>query len=282
MTTAAKLKKSLESMKNIGKDNVLVTRSSSADLTSYVFNVYFVGPNVAGEVNQLIISNYPPTGCNAVGNPSETVTIATTVQGGFSEVQTVRVNVESGYIDGGLFKLQAVYPMNAAVSNVGSCIQYGAAAADVASTLRSYGILNNQDIGVNAVAVDASGVSYTTSLPIYGILQVGSLIVIGDHFGTSPLTVLSIDGSYAFTVAANTFVFSVAAPIYIVHSDAVQVSRYGTGNSTSAIVQITTTAEDFVYNNTGGNFRLRFIMNVGGLTIERATKTCLRHQFNGL
>jgi hypothetical protein len=77
MTTAAALKESFDQMQTVSFDDIEVTRSAKADCTAYVFSIYFEGPGVLGNVNQLSV-NY---GCGTTLVYSGTsVSVMTMVQ----------------------------------------------------------------------------------------------------------------------------------------------------------------------------------------------------------
>ena len=131
MSTASDMMAAFDAMSNVNAGDVMVTRTANAAGTSFAFSIYFQGPSVQGQVLQV-----STVSCGAI--IPTTVSVVTVAQGGFTEVQTVRVNVDSGYIaGGGLFKLSVTSNTASIPANTtASCIPFGASAADVASALQ--------------------------------------------------------------------------------------------------------------------------------------------------
>jgi len=268
MPSAATIDYFLEKLTNINKGDIYVSRSTSLDLMSYVYTVYFEGTNVAGDTPQLTYSDCAISGSGASPGTGS-VSVFTVVHGGFTTTQTIRVNTEAGYIAGPLFNLVSS-------SYLTGCVGFGDSAAAVQSTMLGVTQLTDQLLPFTIKSTIGSYL-YEASSSVYGILNVGDILhIVSDvkYAFTTTVTVVQIQskgksfiGSVADTVA-NT-----AGIAYLYHPEAVQVSRTGTGNSTATVLSITSTADAAVPADVVGYYRLRLIMN----GVEKQSSTCLKH-----
>ena len=124
----------------------MVTRTTNVLESAYVFTLYFEGPSVAGDVYQVVpiqCGNGLDTSLSLYGG---SVTVLTSIQGGYTEVQTVRVNTEAGYINGPFFRLAYTstyrnsYTNDDATTDQNStigCLPYGAEASAVQAALQA-------------------------------------------------------------------------------------------------------------------------------------------------
>ena len=146
MSSASYVQNVFDSMSSVNHGDVMVTRTTNVLQSAYVFTLYFEGPSVVGDVYQVV-----PVQC---GNGLDTslteyggsVTVLTSVQGGYTEVQTVRVNTEAGYISGSFFRLAYTstyrnsYTNDDATTDQNStigCLSYGAEASAVQAALQA-------------------------------------------------------------------------------------------------------------------------------------------------
>ena len=285
MSSAQDFVAAFDAMANVNAGDVLVTRTSNAYSTSYAYSIYFQGPSVRGQVGQLALSSscsmYSPT----------TATVITAVQGGYTEVQTVHVNVESGYIAGGsgLFKLN--YTSNTLVTaastpfmnTTSTCIAFGASAADVASALNSIDALSAQLMPFTATVYSAMTNQLTLSSSIFGILRVGQTVSFSDRTypNSRHFTVTKIVSSTSILVNANVSLAQLSLPsytgttlnVFLVQPNSVVVARHGTGNSTSTALTLSSTADSYVDPSNNGYFRLKLTLG----TREAVSSTCLRY-----
>jgi len=268
MTTAAELQSYFNALSNVRKGDIVVTRAESVDGRSYVFSIYFEGPSVFGDVVEL----YVEPGCGAVSQVADTtVTVATVVNGGFVEVQSVSVNVESGYIERGLFQLQVTSPSSGAQLTT-DCINFGASSSDLELALQSLSVITDQSIP--NILLSGGPTTLVSSQSIYGILSPNSVISITDSVNSQYVTVTSVSNGLTITVTpdVNTVLLGPGPYFFsLYHSDAVQVARYGTGNSTASVVRVTQTADEYVDPSTKGFFKLRMIIDGD----ERVTSQCI-------
>ena len=286
-----------DAMPNVNAGDVIVTRTANAAGTSFAYSLYFQGPSVQGQVQQV-----STVSCGTIGASS--VSVVTVAQGGFTEAQTVRVNVDSGYISGGgLFKLNvtshglARNPGGDLVTHystytpytantTASCIPFGASATDVAKALQNVDILSAQLLPFTVTAI--GGGSYgtnalTLSSSAFGILSVGQTVSFSDRTYPGPhhFTITKMISATVVLVNGNVSISSVSLPTYtgtslhvfLVQPDSVVVSRHGTGNSTSTVVTISSSADSYVDPANNGYFRLK--MTFGNKEIVSAT--CLKY-----
>jgi len=242
MSTAQEMEDSFSTFRAVTAGDISVTRLASVDSSNYVFSIYFSGDSVLGNVADLVVSN---TGCSTA---TGTVQSTTMVEGGYTAVQNVRTNVESGYIDGGFFTLQYG-------SDTTECIDFGAEGNTVADELNALPSVSERTVGTIDIT---SGSTVECQESAFGIVEVGSVIsisdvhydvigVAGNEFTLSNSDGISVDATVA--VGANT-------PLILVQ-DGVHVSRHGTGNSTSTVITLTETADDAVAVSSHGYYKLK-------------------------
>lgn len=272
-----------DAMPNVNAGDVMVTRTVSAAGTSFAFSLYFQGPSVQGQVQQV-----STVSCGTIGASS--VSVVTVAQGGFTEAQTVRVNVDSGYITGGgLFKLNVttrglvrtfIYPgfpvshssayTPYTANTTASCIPFGASAADVATALQNVDILSAQLLPFTVTTIGGGSFgtnALTLSSSAFGILNVGQTLSFSDrtHPGPKHFTITKMVSATQILVNGNVSISSVSLPTYtgsslyvfLVQPDSVVVSRHGTGNSTATVVTISSSADAYVNPANNGYFRLK-------------------------
>lgn len=271
MTTASQLKSYFDALVGVAYNDVVVTRTASLTNNSYVFSIYFEGPSVIGDVRQLIVK----PGCVATSTnlfTSTTVTATTAAQGGFTAVQSVRVNVEAGYIVGGMYKLQFKNPANAALTNAtANCIPYGASASAMQDELQGVSALTDQLLPFTVSTTSSSSVLVASS-SVFGILEVGSIVNIPSP-SAQYLTVTKINSGLKFEVspAVNKPFNTGSLQIYLYQENSVQVARYGTGNTTATVITVTSTADQYISSASKGFFRLRMAYN----GTDALTTSCL-------
>ena len=137
------------------------------------------------------------------------------------------------------------------VTNSTGCLAFGAEASVVEAALQATPALSYQYLTAKGTR---SGTNITTDKSIFGILHVGDKVELSYGGSSSvPLAALGTANNYFSTItavnSATEFVIDVAYdrgsnPLNIakVIEDAVKVARYGTGNSTAQVVQVTQTA----------------------------------------
>ena len=142
--------------------------------------------------------------------------------------------------------------------------------------------LSNQRLSISIVNIN--NFTIETGESIFGVIDAGTLVQIeGTPIDPVTLMVVTVsNGSFSVSVEYSNYLSNIApyvssAVLSIVHSDAVQVARYGTGNSTSVVIQIVETADSFVYSGQGGYFKLKLTLNILGTIIEGITPYCLNY-----
>jgi hypothetical protein len=290
MSSAEDVEEGFNMLPNVNFGDVKVTRSENTDSTAYVFTLYFSGASVLGNVLEVV-----PTRCEqslAYVPPdlyAGSMTVMTMIQGGFTEAQTVRVNVDAGYIAGGLFRLGYTstykdptnnddYTFTVRDTNLTTgCIQYGAEAFDIQSALQSMDVISSHVMPFQVEVYGSNTVLKATS-SIYGIIGVGSVISLKESDDPTAssyhLTVVRILDAVTFIVNENVLqaVGTTGLYVFIVESNSVQVSRHGTGNSTAFKLVVTETADSYVPPTSGGFYRLK--MTYGNRQI--VSQTCLK------
>lgn len=216
------------------------------------------------------------------------MTVVTAIEGGFTEVQKVRVNVERGYIAGGLFRLgydsiyrdpyngdDATFTVN--VNLTTGCLPYGSDASQVQASLQAMDVLTSHIMPFK-MSVQNFGKTLVSTSSIFGILTVGSVISLSATNEPSPnhLIITQI-------VNARTVIISTTSPnypvgtadliVFIVESNSVQVSRQGTGNSTAMVLVVTETSDTFVPASSNGYYRLKMTY----ADKEIVSRTCLKY-----
>ena len=233
-------------------DGVDVSRSGSGKHgDAYLWSIYFDG--TPGNVPPLEVSYGAIAGCNktaagdAVASGAD-VGVVTVTEGGASEVQTLTLAVDSGYVEGYYYKLKAG---DAETSN---CLEWGAPAADIEAAINAdLTSLTASALGVrvNAQRADGTKILHVANwtendgdvAPLGpwrdayfdGELFVGDKLMIdGDKKPSRTYTVVDVanDGRWVeldsrFRAAASGA--SKNATVYVVR-DAVSVRRSGLGN----------------------------------------------------
>jgi hypothetical protein len=268
MTAASALSGFFDKMKSVNKGDVRVTRSTSFDEKSYVFSIYFDGPSVQGDVKQLDFIR----GCKVPGKSispyDSTYSLVTKVQGGATEKQVVRVNVDSGYIEGSLFTLSSP-------AFTTPCVSFGASSAELSTKLMALKDMTDQLLPFTLVSVNGAK-SYTASSSIYGVIYVDSVIRIS-------CPSLGQAGSYLTRVtqvlSGLVFVTDTAAPatdtscaVALYHPEAFTVRRVGTGNTTFHTVVISSTADRKISSSAAGYYKIRLVLD--GVA---KSSSCLRY-----
>lgn len=270
MTSAEALQASFSSFEAVGPNGVIVTRTTSFDGNSFYFKFYFEGSLVSGNVNQMSLIE----GCALFGStaltPDTKASLITLVQGGFTEIQKLRVNVDSGYIKGSFFQLSAD---NYGNSMSTSCVGYGIDSETLESELQNLWVLSYQLLPISAMLIDTTTV--ITNGSIFGILDVGSKIAFNEF---EQYTISKVISSSEFSLAEDIRNITIDdlpvlfSTVYLIPGNAVHVARYGTGNSTSTVIKVTQTADEFVSHASVGYFRLSIELN--GNVLE---SNCLRY-----
>jgi len=290
MTSAIDLQASFSSMNPVFAGDVIVTRTASFDFRSFVYSIYFEGPSVSGDVNELTISTTTTTPVDCSGGlvPGTYATVFTAIQGGNTEVQDVRVNVDAGYVDGDLFKLRGSVGSNAAQDT--PMLKFGATAAEVETEFNKLPAYAYQVLPftVGLRNINNNGrvkfVTFVASSSIYGIIQVGEKVSITTTATTyQAYTVSRIVNGLEFLVEetvqesfqANTFY-----TIRKVHTAPVRVARYGTGNSTAHVAVVTVTADEPVSIDglRDGFYKIRLSLN----GVSAVTSSCIRYHSSAL
>jgi len=131
--------------------DVVVSRSGEGtNGNPFVYSVYFEGPSVRGNVNQLNVSRCggAPTGLA----PS----VSTLIQGGHVEVQQLSLSTESGFIVGNSFSLTYM-------TSTTSCLSWGISAPDLQASLNSLASVSIVNMTFKA---NTTGLSYVGSAVI--------------------------------------------------------------------------------------------------------------------
>lgn len=245
MTTAAELLANFELLSSLNIGDVYVTRTDSIDGYSFYYKVYFEGPGALGDVNQ-IQANGTCIQC--------TISIYTLIEGGFTEVQQIRMVVDSGYIEGPFVSFAA--ELNG-VSYSTVCLAFGLESADLTQALQSLVPLNHVDLPFSVTII--SSFLLRASSSIFGILQVGDNITLGSNLTLFyPITNI-FNGTYLEIYPSATQTLSAGSTgvnIGLVTPSAVIASRKGTGNSTMELISLTTTADSYVISGAGGFYRI--------------------------
>jgi hypothetical protein len=250
-------------------DSIVVSRRSRSDGSAYVYTFYFEGEDFAGNVMELDIVD----GCSDVYPSSEMfsntfVSVVTLVEGGFTEIQDVRLNVDAGYIEGGFFELGFSSERVSDEQITTGCIPFGADAAYVQAALQQ--LASNKIVPFN-VSIGSENTTLTASSSIYGILEVGTVVNIPFPNSTY-YKVTGIDSGFQFRVFPPLdLTVGEWFRIFVKVDDSILVGRYGTGNSTATVLTITQTADEYVNPLSKGFFKIR--MSYGGM--ERTTDSCL-------
>ena len=274
MPSAAALTVLFDSLSNVNKGDVYVTRSTSIDSRSYVYSVYFTGPSVFGDVPTLLTSS-----CTSIAFPAATtsskIAVLTVAQGSYTPVQTVRVNVESGYISGPLFQL-SFQPTSGGKVYTTVCSQFGEAASLLQANLQMLPGLTDQLLPFTLSSTTLSD-TYSASNSIFGILNVGDTLHVyksdnsGSMYTVKVLLILAGQMSFTGDVAAVTT--DSVGIAYLYHPEAVQVARFGTGNSTATVLSLTSTADGPVAVDNNGYYRIRMVFK----GVEKESPVCLKH-----
>jgi hypothetical protein len=217
------------------------------------------------------------------------LTVVTAIEGGFTEVQKVRVNVERGYIEGGLFRLgydsiyrdpyngdDATFTVN--VNNLTTgCLPYGSEASQVQASLQAMDVLTSHIMPFK-ISVQDSGKTLVSTSSIFGILTVGSVISLSATNEPSPyhLFITQIVNARTVIISENVPSYPVGTTdlfVFIVESNSVQVSRQGTGNSTAMVLVVTETSDSYVPTSSNGYYRLKMTYE----DKEIVSKTCLKY-----
>ena len=249
LTSATAVQTFFESIPSVNTGDMTVSRQDSFDGLSFAFKIYFEGPSVLGNVNQ-VTTNGTCSFC--------TLSVVTLVEGGNTESQRLQMNVDAGYLTGSFISLVAT-DSTGTTNYSTSCFDFGVESSVLASLLQNLPVLSNQ---VLPFTVTITGVmSLQASNSVYGILAVGSNITVGSNL-TSVYSIASISGTSIVLSpgAASSPLPSVgtsALAVGLFVSSAVQVARQGTGNSTSDVFILTVTADSFVTPGAGGFYRLR-------------------------
>lgn len=244
MTSAATLQSFFDALSTVNAGDVVVTRIDSYDGLSFLYKFYFEGASVLGNVNPL-----QPNGTCSQCSYSH----ITLVQGGYTEVQRLRINVDSGYLVGPFVSLSTV---DSAVTYSTACIDYGAPASVLASALQALSVYNNRVLAFTATVASAKAVHTSSSL--FGLIGVGDRITIGANT-TETYVVSAIHNGTFFSVTSAIFsaVGTSGLAVGLVVEDSVRVARSGTGNSTAETIKITTTADSYIQSGAGGYYKLK-------------------------
>lgn len=239
MTTSAQLQSAFNSMSNVGYNDVMVTRTANSNNTAYFFTIYFQGSSVSGNVLQVI-----PYECGSAATTplatiaSSSISVVTLIEGGYTEKQRLRVNVESGYIVGGLFRLSYNSTYNSGsniISNINSstqCLPYGATAMTLQQELQAMSVITSHLMPFTATVVSSTQLKTSTSM--YGIINVGTVISISAALDASSYTMIvtSVISTTQFAVdrpILQSVSSSLAYNVFISEPNSVQVARQGTG-----------------------------------------------------
>ena len=172
MTTAAEMMALFDAMDNLLPDDVYVTLTQTPDDLLYTYSVYFQGETVRGaNVAEMIIVDGSVGGvCNVVPEGTGVAaSIMEVAQGGASAIQSVRVNVEAGYVSGEMFKLAC----GAEVTP--DFIEYGAEASVVGDALSALECFSDQSMPFTAT-VSAASTTVTASSTVYGFISKGDVL----------------------------------------------------------------------------------------------------------
>jgi len=266
MTSAQSVQNWFNNMPMVSFNDVVVSRSTSIDGLSFVFSIYFEGASVSGDVNEVIQVNDCDGDATLDIISGTSVSIFTAVEGGSSGEKSVRVNVESGYMDGDLFSLSYG-------GSSSQCIAFGAEASDVANQLQSLTTISNKNLPFTVAVGSLQTVLYA-SASVYGIIDVGTVLNIPVGATVQQVEVTTIKSGTVFYVspAVTQAAYTLNLAAYIVTSNSVQVSRVGTGNSTATIISYTETSNAIVDGSSAGFYKLMLDVNgVQGVT------TCLKY-----
>jgi len=268
MTSASDVAAWFNNMPMVDYNDVVVTRSSSIDGKSYAFSIYFEGDSVLGDIAELAVEE----DCDSDGTPDlvtgTVYTVFTAVEGGATASQSVRVNVESGYIDGDMFTLS--YD-----GLTTPCIAFGEEPSAIATKLQSLSTISDKSLTTITMAVGSLRSVLYASSSIYGIVDVGTVLNIQTVGGPVQHVVVSVvkSGTLIYvTPSVTQAAYTTGLLVSIVNGNAAQVNRIGTGNSTSTIVSYTETADRIVDQNSAGFYKLK--IEVGGVT---GLTTCLKY-----
>jgi len=247
MTSAAELQAMFESMSNLKSGSVYVTLDSSPDLNNYVYSIYFQGDGVnGGDIPVLSVTEGFATDnvCNSVFGPiGAKAQIMTAVNGGYTGVQSIRVNVESGYINGSMFKV-------ACGSESTGCFDFGASASKLSADISALKCFSDQLLPFSIADIDNTRIEM--SYPHVGFLEIGDYI----RVGAESIRIMSITDDLNVVVEKEPVAVAPVATVSKVHQNAVVVSREGTGDSSANVISITATAGDYVTSGATGYYQL--------------------------
>jgi hypothetical protein len=209
-----------------------------------------------------VVSGSPCTGTGA------TTSVFTTIEGGDVEIQKVRLNVPSGYIDGDYFTLTL---SKGGLTETTNPMSFGVDASVLQSELLGFTSLSYEGAETNHVTkmitvtnIAGSGTVFTCQESIFGVLNIHDIVKVSN-------SVLRITAMNGFTFTAETISGSPLSnsssshDLFKYHAEAVQVVRSGTGNSTATKISLVSTANAFVPKNGDDQF-FNLRMTVNGVT----------------
>jgi len=260
MTTAAQLRSYFNKIEGIG--SVEVTRTTSLDGKSYAFSIYFQGDSLYGDITNMEAEE----GCTLAGTTTnsmyqldQSVSLGTIVQGGFTEVQAIRLNTEAGYIEGDYFKISYENSITGA-SGTTDCIDFGASADDVADALNALKELTDFMLPFTVDVISATELEAESSC--FGIVEVGDKLRIGTDVVTiSRIGDYNVESRMIGLEGPGTTQTGPGITVYKIYEESVAVARYGTGNSTATVLTITQTATEEVPDDSRGYYKLKLALD---------------------
>ena len=262
MTSAADIKQSLVSLHS-DFNGLVISKLDSPDMTSVAYLLYFESDKLKGDMIETVIAE--DGGCTIL--PTTFVSVVTQTQGGSISIQTVRTNVEAGYIEGNFFNLT----YNEATT---SCMAYGADASVVQKELLQLNQLSDQLLPFDVTLDPHSPSALIASSSVFGILNINDKINIPINNVDKVYTVTQVINGLQFYVIPNPdTLMSPTSHVYLRNDNSVQVARHGTGNSTSPVLKVTQTADEYINPDTKGFFKIK--LNINGQ--EKISANCLRY-----
>jgi hypothetical protein len=293
--SAQQMQTQLEHLMNVGEGQVIVTRRGTGVFgDSFLYRIYFEGPNVHGDVPQLEVMHWDHSessvgGGEVCGNGvafdnGATVKSSTVIEGGHTEHQKLSLAVDSGYIKGDFFQLRFNSAGNGSevASSTTPCIEGGISASDLESELLKLNSLTDKNltsswgISVNTTQLEVFG---SNDLVLSGTGKTDGIIFVGDYLkivggisgegtGRDVYKVTAVGGGsagegIALSVTPKVFVGAgqgvPKADVTKVDMNAVHVRRDGFGRGSVEVQEIHVTANATVpptANDQAGLFRL--------------------------
>ena len=244
ITTAAELQANFATLNTIAAGDVYVTRTDSIDGLSFFYKLYFEGPGVLGNVNQ-VFSNGTCVQC--------TLSIYTLIEGGYTESQRLRLNVDAGYIEGPFMSFSAEF--KGTIYSTG-CLPFGVESSYLTQVLQDLPPINHVELPFSVTLV--SPYILVASSSVFGILNAGDNVTVGNNL-TTLHSIASVINGTCFEISLPVLTQSIGTTglsIGLAIPSSVIASRQGTGNSTAEVISLTLTSDSYVISGAGGFYRI--------------------------